>query len=109
MTHVFDRFLVHDPITIATHLVVFEIGNYGPKLIIREAMNSLANKLFKTARDIRRLTRNLSKLLNTIDQLNFVGLGLEVAECLLVFYKHNLVKIDHCSTTLSYAHFSDEF
>ena len=96
----------HDPITIAAHLVAFEFGNYGPKLTIREATNCLANKIVKTRCDIRRLTCNLSKLLHTNHQLNVkVGLGLEVADGELVFHKHNLVKIDHCSTTLSYAHF----
>jgi len=44
--------------------------------------------------------------MHTNRQLNVkVGLGLEVAERELVFRKHNPVKIDHGSTTLSYAHF----
>jgi len=104
--YVFDRFLVHDPITIASQLVAFEFGNYGPKLVICEAFDCLENKRVKTARDIWRLTRNISKLMHTYQQLNVkVSLGLEVAECELVFWKHNLVQIDHGSTTLSYAHF----
>jgi len=101
-----DHFLVHDPITIPANLVAFEFGNYGPKLIIREAFDCLGNKRVKTARGIGRLTRNLSKLMHTNHQLNVkVGLGLKVAECELLFCKHNLVKLDQGSKTLSYAHF----